>query len=71
MCYILQHQASQRTGQLTEERHFPVGLIMCYKKKAVIYLPSYLFRYEPALEDYKYFIPKRKEKRKQNKSPTV
>lgn len=55
--------SSQRTEQLTEERHFPVGLIMRYKRKAAIYLPFYLFRYESALEDSKYFVPKRRERR--------
>ena len=59
---------SQRTEQLTKERHFPVGLIRCYKRKAAIYLPSYLFRYESALEDYKYFNPKRKERERRIKT---
>ena len=58
----------QRTEQQTEKRHFSVGLIMRYKRKAAIYLPSYLFRYESALEDYKYFIPKRKERERRIKT---
>ena len=41
---------------------------MCYKRKAAIYLPSYLFRYESVLEDYKYFNPKREEREERIKT---